>query len=56
MSDRDTPQTRANIDRVANAWRETNAKAGNPITFEQARDRVAGARARGDQNRENGNR
>ena len=55
--DRDNPNTRDNIDRVARGFMETVHKTGNTkYTFEQAQARVKGARERGDRKRENGNR
>lgn len=55
--DRDTAQTRENIDRTARNWRDLNHKMGNTsMTHTQARERVVSARTAGDLKRDNGNR
>ena len=57
MSDRDTRETRENIQRTAAQFRETVRKTGNTTyTQEQAVRRVSEARRKGDMKRENGNR
>lgn len=56
MSDRDTRENRDAIDRVAADYRNAVRRSGGDISQEDARRRVASARARGDRIRENGNR
>lgn len=57
MSDRDTEQTRKNIDRVARGFRDLAHKTGNTgYTMDQARRRVSEARRKGDMKREDNNR
>lgn len=55
--DRDSRDTRDNINRVAKNYRDLAARAGNPnVTHTQAVERVKEARRKGDRKRENGNR
>lgn len=57
MSDRDTEQTRKNIDRVARGFRDLAHKAGNTnYTMDEARRRVQTARRKGDMKRDDNNR
>lgn len=53
--DRDNDDSREGIARTTRAWLDLNRRAGNEITHADARRRVAGARTRGDEIREQGN-
>ncbi len=54
--DRDNDETRENIRQTARDHHELMKQADPNHTYDQALRRVSGARARGDRQRENGNR